>query len=67
MLDLALIQIQEREQYKVVVPSFIAWVDEVIEQNKKLPRIRNGYEKNRGSPESFQALQAYTTPDATSD
>lgn len=56
-----------QESKKLEVPSFIKWVDTVIEQNKKLPRLRNGYEKNRGSPQVLQTLQAYTTPDATSD
>lgn len=51
----------------VDVPSFTNWVTETIEQNKTLPRVRNGYEKNNIRTKGVQALQASTTPDATSD
>lgn len=51
----------------VDVPSFTQWVAEAVEQNKTLPRVRNGYEKNRGSTKSISAIQASATPDATSN
>lgn len=49
------------------VPAFTSWVSEAVEQNKTLPRVRNGYEKNRSCPTGFQALSTKTTSDATSD
>lgn len=56
-----------QEPKKLEVPSFTRWIEETIEQNKKLPRVRNGYEKNRNTPTGFKALSTKAAPDATSD
>ena len=63
VLDVALDLLQCNN---IRVPSFIQWVDEVIKENKTLPRLRNGHEKDRNT-KSVQAVQADTTPNATSD
>lgn len=65
-LALKLIQAQESKK-KYEVPSFTRWVDAVIRENKTLPRLRNGYEKNRNTIGKYEAIQTSATPDATSD
>lgn len=57
----------QESKKKYEVPSFIGWVDKVIKENKTLPRIRNGYEKNRNTTNVNEAIQATTTSNATSD
>lgn len=49
---LKVIQMQELKK-KYEVPVFTKWVDEILKQNKKLPRLRNGYEKNRSDSKSI--------------
>lgn len=49
------------------VPSFTGWVAETIEQNKTLPRIKNGCEKNRNEAGIVKTLQSVATPDAAPD
>lgn len=63
---LNLIQMQESKK-KYEVPSFTRWVDKVIKENKTLPRVRNGYEKNRNTTNVDEAVQTSTTSNATSD
>lgn len=49
------------------IPSFTQWVAEATQQNKTLPRSRNGYEKNRRNTKSISTIQSSTTSDETSD
>lgn len=52
------------------IPSFTEWVQEVMEQNKTLPRpriYRNHYEEtDTDSIYTMETLQTYTSSDATS-
>lgn len=57
----------QESKKKIEVPVFTQWVDAVIKENKKLPRLRNGYEKNRTAIISNEAIQANETSNATSD
>lgn len=49
------------------VPVFTGWVQETLEQNKKLPRVRNKYEKDFIAVKGLEGIQACITSDATSD